>query len=56
MTPRLKDAKRLVIKIGSALLVDEGRGAIHRSWLEGLAADIASIWLFGASDEPGNTA
>lgn len=33
--------KRLVIKIGSALLVDEARGTVHRQWLESLAADIA---------------
>ncbi|NVK19047.1 MAG: glutamate 5-kinase [Methylocystaceae bacterium] len=37
----LKDGKRIVIKIGSALLVDAERGTVHRSWLESLASDIA---------------
>ncbi|WP_283418282.1 glutamate 5-kinase [Sphingopyxis sp. Geo48] len=31
---------RLIVKIGSALLVDEG-GAVRREWLKGIAADIA---------------
>ncbi|NVJ93396.1 MAG: glutamate 5-kinase [Methylocystaceae bacterium] len=37
----LKDGKRIVIKIGSALLVDAEQGAVHRKWLETLASDIA---------------
>ncbi|MDV7338153.1 glutamate 5-kinase [Terasakiella sp. A23] len=37
----LKDGKRIVIKIGSALLVDAAHGTVHRKWLESLAADIA---------------
>lgn len=41
MTTDLKKAKRIVIKIGSALLVEESRGAVHRKWLESLAADMA---------------
>jgi glutamate 5-kinase len=32
---------RLVVKIGSALLVD-GEGGVRRAWLEGVAADIAA--------------
>ena len=40
---RLKTAKRVVIKIGSALLVDEAHGAVHRKWLEALAEDIAEM-------------
>ena len=35
-------AKRLVIKIGSALLVDETQGTVHRAWLEALAVDVAA--------------
>ena len=38
---RSSDSKRLVIKIGSALLADAQRGTIHRQWLEALAEDIA---------------
>ncbi len=37
---RLRDARRLVIKVGSALLVDGRSGRLNRSWLESLAADI----------------
>ena len=37
----LGTARRLVVKIGSALLADAGRGTIRRPWLEGLAEDIA---------------
>jgi len=36
------DSKRVIIKIGSALLVD-GTGAIRQSWLETLASDIAEF-------------
>ncbi len=39
----LKDAKRLVVKIGSALLVDAQTGKLRRAWLESLAADVAAI-------------
>lgn len=37
----LVDAKRLVVKIGSALLVG-ANGTINRSWLESVCADIAA--------------
>lgn len=37
----IADARRLIIKIGSALLVDENRGSVHRAWLDALAADVA---------------
>ncbi|WP_299844451.1 glutamate 5-kinase [uncultured Roseovarius sp.] len=39
----LKDAKRLVIKIGSALLVDRQSGDLRVEWLEALAADVARL-------------
>ncbi|WP_135080147.1 glutamate 5-kinase [Terasakiella sp. SH-1] len=39
---KVTDAKRIVIKIGSALLVDEKHGTVHRKWLETLAKDIAT--------------
>jgi glutamate 5-kinase len=38
---RLRDAHRLVVKVGSALLVDAGSGRVNRSWLETLADDLA---------------
>ena len=40
----LKDARRIVVKIGSALLVDRARG-LKLDWLKGLAEDVA--WLKG---------
>jgi glutamate 5-kinase len=39
----LTEAKRLVVKVGSALLVDADKGRLNRSWLEGFAADIARL-------------
>jgi glutamate 5-kinase len=38
----LSNAKRLVVKVGSALLVEPGTGALHTEWLTGLAADLAA--------------
>jgi len=37
----LLSARRLVVKIGSALLVDEETGAIRRDWLDALGDDVA---------------
>ena len=39
----LTSAKRVVIKVGSALLVDRKTGTLRSGWLEGLAQDVA--WL-----------
>ena len=39
--PDLRTARRLVVKIGSALLVDGRTGALREQWLSGLAADLA---------------
>jgi glutamate 5-kinase len=38
---RLLSARRLVVKIGSALLVDDETGAIRRDWLDALGDDVA---------------
>lgn len=43
LTQSLSTAKRLVLKIGSALLVDQESGRLHRTWLESLAKDIAGL-------------
>ena len=37
------DAKRLVIKIGSALLVDRKTGQLRRDWLVALSEDVARL-------------
>ena len=39
----LAAAKRVVVKIGSALLVDDATGGIRRRWLEALADDVAAM-------------
>ena len=39
----LTDAKRLVVKIGSALLVDAETGALRKDWLTSLANDVVRI-------------
>jgi glutamate 5-kinase len=39
---RIAAAKRLVIKIGSALLVDDQAGQIRRDWLDALCDDVAA--------------
>jgi glutamate 5-kinase len=44
----LAAARRLVVKIGSALLVEEPDGAIRRAWLDALADDVAALLRRGA--------
>ncbi|RLJ36132.1 glutamate 5-kinase [Litoreibacter meonggei] len=39
----LRNAKRVVIKIGSALLVDRDTGALREDWLLGLAQDVLRL-------------
>jgi len=41
--PRLQDAKRIVVKIGSALLVDDASGQLRTEWLAALAEDLAEM-------------
>jgi glutamate 5-kinase len=36
-------AKRLVVKVGSALLVDGEKGRLNRTWLESFAQDVAQM-------------
>lgn len=40
---RLLQARRVVLKIGSALLVDQRTGHVHRQWMETLAEDIVAL-------------
>jgi glutamate 5-kinase len=42
VTSRLHNARRVVVKIGSALLVDNESGLIRTDWLESLASDVAA--------------
>ena len=46
--PRIAEARRIVVKIGSALLFDEVPGRIRSDWLAALADDIAALREGGA--------
>ena len=41
--PEWTEARRVVVKIGSSLLVDHSRGELNTAWLDSLAADIAAL-------------
>ena len=41
MTPDLSSFRRIVVKIGSALLVDQAKGRLRRDWLASLVDDLA---------------
>jgi len=40
---RLAAARRVVVKVGSALLVEKSTGNVNRAWLESLAEDVAAL-------------
>lgn len=44
----LTEAKRIVVKIGSALLVDAASGALKSEWLHSLASDVQALKARGA--------
>ena len=46
--PKLDQFKRIVVKVGSSLLVDRPRGEAKRDWLHGLADDLAALHRRGA--------
>lgn len=43
----LASSKRLVVKIGSSILVDEKKGIVRRDWLEALTNDVARLHKAG---------
>jgi glutamate 5-kinase len=43
MTGHLASAKRVVVKVGSSLLIDSAAGTLKRDWLESLAGDVAEL-------------
>ena len=47
--PSLDQFNRIVVKVGSSLLVDSNLGAVRRAWLDALAGDIAALHERGAS-------
>ena len=46
---KLQTAQIVIIKVGSALLVDEQQNRINEEWLAGMAADIANLNAAGKS-------
>ncbi len=47
-SPQLSAFRRIVVKVGSSLLVDGTKGALKQAWLETLGADIARHAARGA--------
>src|SRR3569623_1353032 len=47
MHPRLNDFRRIVIKVGSSLLIDAVAGEVKSAWLAALADDIAKLHQAG---------
>jgi len=41
--PELKNFRRIVVKVGSSLLIDSDAGEVRASWLAALAADLAKL-------------
>ncbi|HEU0162574.1 MAG TPA: glutamate 5-kinase [Rhizomicrobium sp.] len=48
MSDIFSGAKLVVVKVGSALLVDGGKGELRREWLASLCADVAALKQRGA--------
>src|SRR5687768_3746808 len=48
VSPALGQFRRVVLKVGSALLVDRAKGCLNHAWLAALAEDIAEIHGRGA--------
>ncbi len=46
--PSLAKFRRIVVKVGSSLLVDRTRGQLKQAWLEALAQDLAALHRGGA--------
>jgi glutamate 5-kinase len=42
-TPQLTDFRRIVVKVGSSLLVDAQAGKLNETWLASLTADLAAL-------------
>ena len=48
VSPSLSAFRRVVLKVGSALLVDRAKGRLNHAWLAALAEDIAELHARGA--------
>jgi glutamate 5-kinase len=49
VTPELQNFRRVVVKVGSALLVDRDKGTLNAEWLAALVADLSDFTKRGAS-------
>jgi glutamate 5-kinase len=47
--PDIRSFRRIVIKVGSSLLIDGGQGCVKRGWLDTLGEDIAALHAKGAA-------
>jgi len=45
--PSLNNFRRIVVKVGSSLLVDSDAGEVRASWLSALADDVAKLHKAG---------
>src|SRR5690348_12060147 len=45
--PQLKNFRRIVVKVGSSLLIDQEAGEVRTPWLSALAADLAELHYAG---------
>ena len=43
-SPKIENFSRIVVKVGSSLLVDASRGVLKQDWLEALVADIVALY------------
>ena len=48
VTPKLESFRRIVVKVGSSLLVDRERGSLREPWLAALVDDLAGLARRGA--------
>ena len=48
MTPSLAQFRRVVVKVGSSLLVDRAKGRLNHAWLAALAEDLSDLHARGA--------
>ena len=47
--PALDQFRRIVVKVGSSLLVDRAQGRLRHAWLAALAEDLAELHARGAA-------
>src|ERR1700722_12774223 len=45
--PALTDFRRIVVKVGSSLLIDAAAGCVKQGWLASLVADVARLHAEG---------